>query len=65
MPIVELPRGKQIALGREHEVDGVTLGINRAIQVRPRAANPNIGFIDPPGITGTAHLRMRSLNSGA
>ncbi len=30
--------------------------IKHTIQVRPRAANPNISFIDPPGTAGTAKV---------
>ena len=40
----------QVAVGRQHEIDGVIGGINRPIEVRPLGGDPDIGL--PPDKIG-------------
>jgi hypothetical protein len=45
----EVLGGSQISVGRQHEVDGVAGGVDRAVQVYPVSSDPDIGFVHPPG----------------
>ena len=40
---------RDIALRREIKVQGLTTGGDRPVEIAPRAADPNIGLIHPPG----------------
>jgi hypothetical protein len=45
----KLPGGNQIAVRRQHEIDGVANRVYGPIQIHSIACNPQVGFIDSPG----------------
>ena len=54
-------RRDQVALGRQHELDGLAGRIDSAIQVGPVASNLQVGLIDPPRPIRTAQLAANPL----
>jgi len=54
-------RREQVALGRQHELDGLAGRIDGAIQVGPTASHLDVRFIHPPGPIRTAQLAANPL----
>lgn len=45
------PGCRQVAAGREHDVDDLTVVVDRPVQLRPPAGDLDVGLVDEPAVT--------------